>query len=219
MRFRHKSIHKTSPYQKLLDLHHDYYLTLISVIQGIVFAIFIFDVRETWSNLHSLSVGLNLATMVVVMILAWKEYIIGTTSFSWIPRLPDTILPFLLGVAQCYGCYQVQNTHRFLLALSITGFISFLAYINMYYNASRFEMNIPLLQKTRTFSKINLSSTVVVSVTYFLCFLFYKPEYQTLYSVLIFAIILVYMLRSYLYWETIIQWMAGEEGDELRIRN
>jgi len=81
----------------------------------------------------------------MVMILAWKEYIIGTTAFCWIPRLPDVFIPFLLGVSQVYGYNNVQNTSQFLMGLGFSGFITFLAYLNMYYNASRFEMNIRLL--------------------------------------------------------------------------
>ena len=89
----------------------------------------------------------------------------------------------------------------------------------MYYHASRFRLNRPLLNSTRTFFMINLVSTFGVSVTYLLCYIFYVPGFETLYSLVIFVIILVYLLRSYLYWEVIIQWMAGKEGsEELKVK-
>jgi hypothetical protein len=75
------------------------YLTLMSVIQASVLGYLFVQADESLAHLQLRSAILLLLSFVVAG-LVWHEYVMGTCTFRWIPRLPDAFLPLVLGAAQ-----------------------------------------------------------------------------------------------------------------------
>jgi hypothetical protein len=114
------------------------YLTLISVIQGSVLGYLFVQADLVLPELRPRSVVLLIDSFIVVGVV-WHEYVMGSATFRWIPRLPDAFLPMLIGLCQYFMARSIalQSPSWFfgLCALCVVGFLAFLNQ----YRAARLE--------------------------------------------------------------------------------
>lgn len=117
------------------------YLTLISVIQGSVLGYLLGQADSILGTL-GLRSGLLLLDGFLVIGAIWHEYVMGTTTFRWIPRLPDAFLPMLLGACQFVMARSIASpTSAWFFGLSALCVVGFLAFSNQYRAARRYPEN------------------------------------------------------------------------------
>ncbi|HEV7508975.1 MAG TPA: hypothetical protein VGS07_29130 [Thermoanaerobaculia bacterium] len=129
---------------RMLDSFAPTYLTLISILQGSLLG-YLFIVSDGFlGNLKDQSMtSLGLARILfigadlVVNIATWNEYRMGSTTFVWIPRLLDTLVPFGLAMIQ-FSLVRTIMLHPKYWFLSVAGFwvIAGFAFWHMYCRAS-----------------------------------------------------------------------------------
>jgi hypothetical protein len=81
------------------------YLTVISFLQGIVLSqlvpniILYFRLAENpWTDIHLLP----LVLMLLIIFILWHHYAIGIFFLRWFPNIIDTIIPFVVSIAQFF---------------------------------------------------------------------------------------------------------------------
>jgi hypothetical protein len=75
------------------------YLTLISVIQASVLS-YLMVCADGLLGRISPRCAFLMATTFLVIVSVWNEYVMGSTTFRWVPTLVDSFLPFLLGATE-----------------------------------------------------------------------------------------------------------------------
>jgi hypothetical protein len=128
---------------RMLDSFAPTYLTLISILQGSLLGYLFFVSDKFLGNLKDQPMtSLGLARLLfigadlVVNIATWNEYRMGSTTFLWIPRLLDTLVPFGLAIIQ-FSLIRTIILHPKYWFLSVAGFwaIAAFAFWHMYYRA------------------------------------------------------------------------------------
>jgi hypothetical protein len=113
------------------DSFREVYITLSSVIQGVALGYLGQTVGQSYAT-YTAQHWLRAVTCFGVIVAAWQEYMIGSTVYAWIPKLPDAIIPFALGAAELGMTATIQASERtFLMICAIlwtTGSISWLNY-------------------------------------------------------------------------------------------
>jgi ABC-type amino acid transport system permease subunit len=104
------------------------YLTLISVIQASVLGYLFVQADLVLPALRPRSAVLLVDTFLTLGVV-WNEYVMGTSTFRWIPRLRDAFLPMLLGACQYFMARSIvlSSPSWFfgLCALCVVGFVAF----------------------------------------------------------------------------------------------
>ncbi|TDB85053.1 hypothetical protein E1264_22425 [Actinomadura sp. KC216] len=112
----------------------DIYLTQISIIQGVAFG---FLARSALTGPSpSASQWLAYGTAFIVIVGVWQEYMVGSTAFTWVPTMLDSVAPYLLGVLEFLIIVQVRDsTGAFLAMIAVTECICLIACINWWLHA------------------------------------------------------------------------------------
>jgi len=121
------------------------YLTLVSVIQASVLSYLM--VRAD-GLLDALSVrsGLQLVTTFLVVVSSWNEYVMGSSTFRWIPNLLDSFLPFLLGASEFLMVRSLARAGAsWYFWLAVFCLVGFVAFLHQYRTARHLPDNDPVL--------------------------------------------------------------------------
>ncbi len=117
------------------------YLTLISVIQASVLS---YAMVCTDGLLHGLTArtAILLTTTFLVIVMNWNEYVMGSTTFRWVPTVVDSFLPFLIGASEFLMVRSLTRDgagwYFWLAAFCLLGCAGF---INQYRKARRLPDN------------------------------------------------------------------------------
>src|SRR5687767_9997825 len=81
------------------------YLTVMSLLQGIVLAQLVPSIirytelaTDPWRDIHLLP----LVLMLLIIFTVWHHYAIGIFFLRWFPNIIDTIIPFVISIAQFF---------------------------------------------------------------------------------------------------------------------
>ncbi len=117
------------------------YLTLISVIQASVLS---YAMVCTDGLLHGLTArtAILLTTTFLVIVMSWNEYVMGSTTFRWVPTLVDSFLPFLVGASEFLMVRSlVRDGAGWYFWLAAFCFLGWGAFVNQYREARRLSDN------------------------------------------------------------------------------
>ena len=126
---------KAAVIRQLEESFREMYLALVSIIQGFTSAFLaerlFADPRPTVEQ------WLAYAICFMMMITVWMEYMVGSTAFTWIPTLLDSIIPFGLGMAEVPLIIGARmDASAFLIRLAAFLTVGLLAYLNWLYHAA-----------------------------------------------------------------------------------
>ena len=195
------------------------YLTLTSILQGVALAYLVVVVDD---EMHAFEAAhwILVVTTFLMIVAAWHEYMTAVTVFVWIPRLRDSLIPFLLGGAELVlirSLGQQTELEWFFLAMAVTSLVTLVAFLNMYASAAaERDKNRVLLENTRFYERLSLTF-VSCSGVLFLIFSAVEaraPASATLDVVLAattLALVVAFLARSAIYWHKVIDLL--QSGD------
>lgn len=119
------------------------YLTLISILQGVLLALTFEEVRASVKGGEAgPEVWLPACVTVLVIAIVWNEYRMGATMYQWVPGLLDSLIPFLLGGLQAALVWtMLGEPAAWFSALAVFYSLGGLAYWNMYHHARKEGVN------------------------------------------------------------------------------
>jgi hypothetical protein len=106
--------HKTTPEQvsqRLKDQLSPAYLTLTSIIQGVVLSALVVRVESQYPQFTATNWLLAIATFVTVLAI-WNEYVMQILAFVWVPALLDSAVPFAFLAGELFATYFVYDNLR-----------------------------------------------------------------------------------------------------------
>jgi hypothetical protein len=195
----------------LRDLRESFapsYLTLISIIEGVLLGLS-FELLAT----GNIAVRLNDPAILVVVnnliliMLVWNEYRMGSSMFRWVPSLADAVIPFMVGGFQAALVLTVPYPLAWLgwmAAFYATGVI---AYQNMYRRSAEEERNAFVLAHNGGFQRLNLASCLLVSALLGMLFSYHAVHDSTpgWYSLgLVTLLNVAFMVRGEANWRAIV---------------
>lgn len=195
----------------LVELRNSFapsYLTLISIIQGVLLGL-IFQLLS--ANWHELSPGdptvLLVFNNVLLSALVWNEYRMGSYMFRWVPYLLDAVIPFTLGGLQAAIILSVANPGAWLGWLATFYLAAVVAYENMYRRSGAERRNAFVLERNRGFRRLNVVACLAVSFVFWAAFALHRiggttPGLATL--LLVTTLNLAFLVRGEVNWRHII---------------
>jgi hypothetical protein len=133
------------------------YLTLISIIEGVLLGLAIELVATRHIPVAAGDPAILLAfNNLLLIILVWNEYRMGSSMFRWIPSLPDAIIPFTLGGLQATLLLTMHRPMAWLMWLAAFYAAAGIAFGNMYYCAGKEQRNAFVIACNRQFQGLNV---------------------------------------------------------------
>jgi hypothetical protein len=164
----------------LRDLRESFapsYLTLISIIEGVLLGLG-FELIATGHiavRLQDPAILLVFNNLVLIM-LVWNEYRMGSSMFHWVPALPDAVIPFMLGGFQAALLLTVPRPLSWLGWLAAFYAAAIIAYQNMYCRAGEEERNAFVMERNRGFRRLNLASCLLSSALLWAVFSYHSTH-------------------------------------------
>jgi hypothetical protein len=153
----------------------------------------------------------------VVAVGVWNEYMMGSSAFEWVPRLWDSILPFLVGAAQFFSVHVATtpetDVRLWFGAMSLFYVAALLAFENMFRNA-KMHRNEDILARMTHWPRTTLILTASLLLIHALSFwLLAVPGFSERWSpvavgVALFSILAFLATRVH-YWRRIVGRTAG----------
>lgn len=198
--------------EQINDFFPSYYTTLISIIQATSFGYLL----VSFSNYLVLSndpISYHLVLYLInfsIIIAVWYEYMMGSASLRWLPNILDSVLPFLLGMAQFSLIYfaKVENIVWYYWSFSLLCLFSYFAYVNMYKGAVNLktEKNILVLKLIGIYPKINKAGILSIGLisAIFALVIQYLDIRPSLFAYIMLIMLILFIVRGYFYWKRII---------------
>lgn len=198
--------------EQINDFFPSYYTTLISIIQATSFGYLL----VSFSNYLALSndpISYHLVLYLInfsIIIAVWYEYMMGSASLRWLPNILDSVLPFLLGMAQFSLIYfaKAENIVWYYWSFSLLCLFSYFAYANMYKGSDNLktEKNILVLKLIGIYPKINKAGILSIGLisAIFALMIQYLDIRPSLFACIMLIILILFIVRGYFYWKRII---------------
>lgn len=164
---------------RIEESFHGAYLTLLSIIQGVAFAYLVAQWPQQGSPFETYQWVLFIATAGFIVV-AWQEYLIGATMFSWVPTVMDAAVPFGLAALEVIVAASIDiSLSRYVGACAALCFGGVIAYSNYYYQAQRGLGDSPA--HSQLFRNLHRSGLAIlsISVPYFLLLWFWTLNTQS----------------------------------------
>lgn len=184
------------------------YLTLISIIQGVLLGLMFELVAEGHVRLGLRDPAILLVLNDIVMImLVWNEYRMGSSMFRWVPSLLDAVIPFMVGGFQAALILTIAHPRAWLGCLATFYLAGIVAYRNMYRRSAEEERNAFVLERNRGFQRLNLAGCLVLAALLWTLFAYHRavgstPGWPTL--TLVTLVNLTFLVRGELNWRMIV---------------
>jgi hypothetical protein len=184
------------------------YLTLISIIEGVLLGL-LFELIATGHIALRLADPASLLVLnnLILIMVVWNEYRMGSSMFRWVPSLPDAVIPFMLGGFQAALLLTVSYPLAWLGCLAAFYMVSIIAYQNMYSRSAEEERNAFVLVHNRGFQRLNLASCLLISALLWLLFAYHSMRGSTpgWYSLgLVTLLNMTFLLRGEANWRVIV---------------
>lgn len=184
------------------------YLTLISIIEGVLLGLMFELVAEghVRIRLEDPSILLVLNNLIMIM-LVWNEYRMGSSMFRWVPSLLDAVIPFMVGGFQAALILTLSHPGAWLGSLATFYLAGIIAYQNMYRRSAEEERNAFVLERNRGFQRLNLAGCIVIAGVLWILFAYHHvvgstPSWGTLVPVTLGN--LAFLVRGELNWRMIV---------------
>jgi hypothetical protein len=195
----------------LRDLRESFapsYLTLISIIEGVLLGLG-FELIATGHiavRLQDPAILLVFNNLVLIM-LVWNEYRMGSSMFRWVPSLADAVIPFMLGGFQAALVLTVPYPLAWLGWIAAFYAAAVIAYQNMYRRSAEEERNAFVLAHNRGFQRLNLASCLLASVLLGMLFGYHAvhdstPGWSSI--ILVTLVNVAFMVRGEANWRVIV---------------
>lgn len=143
----------------LRDLRESFapsYLTLISIIEGFLLAL-IFELLSEGRSTTGLRDPASVLVFnnVILIVLVWNEYRMGSCMFKWIPSLLDAVIPVAVGAVQAALILTTDRPVAWLVWLTAFYAAGAAAFENMYRRSAAEERNGFVLHYNRLFRRLN----------------------------------------------------------------
>jgi len=152
----------------LLDLRDSFapsYLTLISIIEGVLLGLMFQLLSEGRPVLRFGHPAIVLVfNNVIIIALVWNEYRMGSSMFRWVPSLLDAIIPFSVGGLQAALILSVSHPLAWLGWLATFYLTGGIAFENMYRRSAEEERNAFVLERNRSFRRLNVISSLLFAI-------------------------------------------------------
>ena len=153
----------------LVELRNSFaptYLTLISIIQGVLLGLTFQLLAERWPELGADRATLFLvANNVVMIVLVWNEYRMGSYMFRWVPYLLDAVIPFAVGGIQAALVLTAARPTAWLAWLATFDLAGIVAFENMYRRSAAEQRNAFVLEHNRRYRRLNPAACLILSCT------------------------------------------------------
>lgn len=182
--------------EKLFKSITSHYLTLISIIQGIVlgYGISILDLHQ---GKFGQGEWLLMVTTFITVISVWDEYQLGCAVYEWIPGIRDSIIPFFVGVSELLMIRSINVSSRlWYFYAAIFCCCALAAFINQYWSSGNIEKNKPILNVVGYFKIFNYIFCSIGILLFFLFWLIYSKDYDLIFSVIALIMILSFLIRG-----------------------
>jgi hypothetical protein len=204
-----------TPEEQAATLLHDLresfapsYLTLISIIEGVLLGL-TFELLATGHialRLNDPAILLVVNNLILIM-LVWNEYRMGSSMFRWVPSLADAVIPFMVGGFQAALIVTVSRPLAWLGWMAAFYAAGVIAYRNMYRRSAEEERNAFVLAHNRGFQRLNLASCLLASLLLGMLFGYHavhgsRPGWYSLGVVTVLN--LAFMLRGEANWRAIV---------------
>lgn len=130
------------------EAHSAFYLTLVSIMQGLALGYLLQVIASEVLGTGSLTIlsAVQAIACLAVMIIVWHEYAIGVVLFRWRLDMVDSTIPFMFGICEfvMIAAIAIPSSHPtlsgsrfsiFLWSLPVFCLVSCLAYRNQYSKA------------------------------------------------------------------------------------
>jgi hypothetical protein len=184
------------------------YLTLISIIEGVLLGLTV----ELVATGHVVLAFddptiLLLLNNLILIVLVWNEYRMGSSMFRWVPSLPDAIIPFSVGGLQAALLLTLAHPLAWLGWLAAFYLGGTVAFWNMYQRSAEEERNAFVLARNQGFQRLNLAGCIGVSAALGALFAFHRlggtvPGWYSLGFVT--ALNLLFVVRGEVNWRVIV---------------
>jgi len=135
--------------ERVKQTYSNGYLTLVSIIQAIIFGYYIVTLGNHFANITPLNALISISTFLVIIIV-WNEYMIGSTTLRYIPRLTDSSLPFIIGLTEFLIIHHIFSVlHLWFYSLAASTFVGFFSYLNVFSSAMKDPENESIFQRLR----------------------------------------------------------------------
>jgi hypothetical protein len=199
--------------RKLLGLHESYYMTLTSIVEGVVFGCLVFAVSANYSSFDVAS-WLIVITTFLTIVLTWHEYVMGVATFDWVPRFRDSMIPFLIAAAQICACTTIpMDPGAWYLAMAFFCFFVFLAFRNMFDSAREEPVNEAIMKRLGYWVPVSQYMPLVCAVL-FVAFAFVGwAVHDAFLPAISLAFFLVFLWRVGKYWAIVTEFALEHEED------
>lgn len=184
------------------------YLTLISIIEGVLLGLMFELVAEGHLRLQLDDPAVLLVfNNIIMIVLVWNEYRMGSSMFRWVPSLLDAVIPFMVGGLQAALILTISYPRAWLASLGTFYLAAVIAYRNMYRRSAEEERNAFVLERNRGFERLNLASSLLLGTLLWTLFAYQQaagstPGWVTLSSVTLMNV--AFLVRGELNWRLIV---------------
>jgi hypothetical protein len=156
---------------ELRDSFAPTYLTLISIIQGVLLGLTFQLLFERWPELRADGpVLVLLFNNLVLIALVWNEYRMGSYMFRWVPYLLDAVIPFAVGGLQAGLILAIGSPLAWLGWLATFYLAAVVAFENMYRRSAEEQRNAFVLERNRGFRRLNVGACLGLSLLLWVAF-------------------------------------------------
>jgi len=184
------------------------YLTLISIIEGVLLALMFELIAEGHVVLRVTDPSILLVlNNIIIIALVWNEYRMGSSMFRWVPSLLDAVIPFTVGGLQAALILKTADPGAWLAYLGTFYLAGVIAFHNMYRRSAEEERNAFVLERNRGFRRLNLAGCVLLGMLLWMLFGYHQargssPGWGTL--VLVTLLNLAFLARGEANWRMIV---------------
>ena len=178
------------------------YLTVISLLQGIVLSQLVPNIIKYteltdngWSDIHLLP----LVLMLLIVFTIWHHYAIGIFFLRWFPNIIDTVIPFVISIAQFFllSYLDINNSVTDIEITAWTkGFAAILVLGSFGYFGAAFRLEAELF--TNIMSRRSADTHVRISKRY------YTLAGIAVLCMGLFAILIVLLQKEQLLWISLV---------------
>lgn len=119
-------------FHRVLDSYYpSVYLTMMSIIQGVALATFVFKLASMYRNSDWLSI-FYAASNFVLIIYVWLAYAVASLAYKWVPGWLDSFLPFAIGMLECTMILTVTRPDLWFLAIGFLCIVGTIEHFDVY---------------------------------------------------------------------------------------
>jgi hypothetical protein len=211
--------------QRLLQGFPMTYFTLAGALQSVIFAVLLTSGMMNYSHWKTPTAWILAATMGLVAVLIWNEYLIGSQAYVWIQTVFDVVIHFCLAAGELLMIFAIQDDPQYWFGwAAFFVFSGCCAFLNLYLQAHsrRYKsVNEVALKAVGRWPQIQL---IVASLLCLLCIVcwvvarFFNVNPTTGDGVILFSVLAglaflglaFFVIRSWWYWECILKKVAEE---------